>query len=56
MKHFEKELDCTKHSNHQIMQRNEDLVKELESSRIQNNGMTTQWDGLKRELADALVS
>ena len=37
------------------MQRNEDLVKELESSRIENNRMTTQWDGLKRVLADALV-
>lgn len=55
VKHFEKELDCTKHSNHQILQRNEDLVKELEASRIQNNGMTTQWDSLKRELADALA-
>ncbi|CAE1238674.1 CEP128 [Acanthosepion pharaonis] len=55
VKHFEKELDCTKHSNQQILQRNEDLVKELEASRIQNNGMTTQWDSLKRELADALA-
>lgn len=54
-KQLEKELDCTKHSHHQLLLRNEELVKELEASRIQNNGMTSQWDGLKRELADALA-
>ena len=37
------------------MQRKEDLLKELKSSRIQNNWMTTQWDGRKRELANALT-
>lgn len=53
---LEKELDCNKHTSQQMMQRNEELVKDLESSRVQHNEMVPQWDRAKRELTDALVS
>ncbi|CAI9729767.1 Hypothetical predicted protein [Octopus vulgaris] len=39
---LEKELDCNKHTSQQMMQRNEELIKELESSRVQHNEMAVK--------------
>lgn len=38
------------------MQRNEQLIKEMENQRHHGGYAQMQLDGLKRELADALVS
>ncbi|XP_025105103.1 centrosomal protein of 128 kDa-like isoform X2 [Pomacea canaliculata] len=55
VKQLERDLDRTKHGSTQIMQRNEQLIKEMENQRHHGGYAQMQLDGLKRELADALA-
>ena len=56
MKQLERELDRQKHGTNQMMQRNEQLVKEMEGMRQQNHMVGMQMENMRRELSDALVS
>lgn len=54
-KQLEREVDRHKHGANTLMQRNEQLVKELEGMRHQLHHQGAQMDNLKRELGDALA-
>ncbi|XP_060079570.1 centrosomal protein of 128 kDa-like [Ylistrum balloti] len=54
-KQLEREVDRHKHGGNTLMQRNEQLVKELEGMRHQLHHQGVQMDNLKRELGDALA-
>ncbi|XP_033735159.1 centrosomal protein of 128 kDa-like isoform X2 [Pecten maximus] len=54
-KQLEREVDRHKHGANTLMQRNEQLVKELEGMRHQLHHQGVQMDNLKRELGDALA-
>ena len=56
MKQLERDLDRSKHGAAQVIQRNEQLVKEMEQQKHHGGFAQMQVDGLKRELQDALVS
>ena len=56
MKQLERDLDRSKHGAAQVIQRNEQLVKEMENQKHHGGFAQMQVDGLKRELQDALVS
>ena len=56
VKQLERELDRHKHGSNQMMQRNEQLVKEMEGVRQQNHMYGMQMENMRRELGDALVS
>lgn len=56
VKQLERDLDRAKHGSSQVLQRNEQLIKEMENQRQHGGYAQMQIDGLKRELADALVS
>ena len=56
VKQLERELDRHKHGTNQMMQRNEQLVKEMEGVRQQNHMYGMQMENMRRELGDALVS
>lgn len=55
VKQLERELDRHKHGNQQMMQRNEQLVKEMEAIRQQGHTYGIQLENMRRELGDALV-
>ncbi|XP_041351811.1 centrosomal protein of 128 kDa-like [Gigantopelta aegis] len=55
VKQLEKEVDRQKHASNQMMHRNEQLVKEMESNRSQNTHTGFQFDALRKELSDALA-
>ena len=55
VKQLERELDRQKHGANQMMQRNEQLVKEAEGVRQQNHMYSMQMENMRRELGDALV-
>ena len=55
VKQLERELDRFKHGNNQMMQRNEQLVKEMEAVRQQGHAVSLQLENMRRELGDALV-
>ena len=55
VKQLEREVDRHKHGASQLMQRNEQLVKELENHRQQLHHSGMQMENMKRELGDALV-
>lgn len=56
MKQLEREVDRHKHGANQLMQRNEQLVKEVEGHRQNLHHTGIQMENMKRELGDALVS
>lgn len=56
VKQLEREVDRHKHGANQLIQRNEQLVKDLESHRHQLHHNSIQMENMKRELGDALVS
>lgn len=53
---MEREVDRHKHGANQLIQRNEQLVKDLENHRHQLHHNSMQMENMKRELGDALVS
>ncbi|XP_053404316.1 centrosomal protein of 128 kDa-like isoform X5 [Mercenaria mercenaria] len=55
VKQLERELDRHKHGNQQMMQRNEQLVKEMEGIRQQGHTYGIQLENMRRELGDALA-
>ncbi|KAL8589790.1 hypothetical protein ACOMHN_020793 [Nucella lapillus] len=55
VKQLERDLDRSKHGASQVIQRNEQLVKEMESQKHHGGYAQIQLDGLKRELQDALA-
>lgn len=55
VKQLERELDRQKHGTNQMMQRNEQLVKEMEGMRQQNHMCSMQMENMRRELSDALA-
>ena len=55
VKQLEREVDRHKHGANQLIQRNEQLVKDLESHRLQLHHNSMQMENMKRELGDALV-
>lgn len=55
VKQLERELDRHKHGSQQMMQRNEQLVKEMEGIRQQGHTYGIQLENMRRELGDALV-
>ncbi|XP_060585610.1 centrosomal protein of 128 kDa-like isoform X2 [Ruditapes philippinarum] len=55
VKQLERELDRHKHGNQQMMQRNEQLVKETEAIRQQGHTYGIQLENMRRELGDALA-
>lgn len=56
VKQLEREVDRHKHGANQLMQRNEQLVKEVEGHRQNLHHTGIQMENMKRELGDALVS
>lgn len=56
VKQLERDLDRSKHGAAQVIQRNEQLVKEMEQQKHHGGYAQMQLDGMKRELQDALVS
>ena len=56
MKQLEREVDRHKHGANRLMQRNEQLVKEVEGHRQNLHHTGIQMENMKRELGDALVS
>jgi len=56
VKQLERELDRHKHGSQQMMQRNEQLVKDMEAIRQQGHTYGIQLENMRRELGDALVS
>lgn len=56
VKQLEREVDRHRHGGNQVMQRNEQLVKDLEAHRQQIHHQGIQMENLKRELGDALVN
>ncbi|KAJ8308090.1 hypothetical protein KUTeg_012964 [Tegillarca granosa] len=55
VKQLEREVDRHRHGGNQVMQRNEQLVKDLEVHRQQIHHQGIQMENLKRELGDALA-
>ncbi|KAK3591274.1 hypothetical protein CHS0354_004321 [Potamilus streckersoni] len=55
VKQLERELDRQKHGTQQMMQRNEQLIKETEAIRQQNHTFSMQLENMRRELGDALA-
>ena len=55
VKQLERDLDRSKHGAAQVIQRNEQLVKEMEQQKHHGGYAQMQLDNMKRELQDALV-